>query len=416
MEKDSKPLLPKLGYFVTMFPRLSETFILNEIIALEELGFSMTIYSRKTVVSFPVHDDYYRIKSPSILLSVSRPRDWIPTIKDSLIIFFKKPMKFFKTLVYVLKKKKRTAWRKFFIALRLTNRIYKDRIQHLHGHFAADNAKIVFLASKLSGVKFSFTAHAKDIWVKSTKSSLIKLIKEAEFVVTICSYNLKYLSELSGEPEKIKLVYNGLDLEKFNPVQRKPESKDPFKRLLAVGRLVSKKGFEHLIQACGILKEKGVSFQCHIVGEGEMFPELKSMIQRKKLEDVCHLRGPCSQEELIENFLSIADILIAPCIKTHNNDQDGIPTVIIEAMSMGIPVISTPVAGIPEVVIPEETGLMVPPGSDEDLAQAILSLIQDQDKGRSLGKAGEEKVRNMFDRSKNIKKLAALFLGEKEFL
>jgi len=400
---------PKLAYFVTMFPRLSETFILNEILALEEKGFLLHIFTRKPLAAFPMHEDFYAVKSPVYLLSVSRPKDWLPAFRDNLFIFCMQPKKYFKTFLYARKKKQRTVWLKFYIAGRTARWIRKKKIEHIHAHFAADNAKIVYMASKISGVGFSFTAHAKDIWVKSSPDSLRGLIKAAAFVVTICKYNQNYLSGLTDNPDKIHLIYNGLDLIKYRKERGKQKSKSNLCRILAVGRLVPKKGFDILINACFLLKEKGLDFSCAIVGEGELMPELKKQINCLGLKEKCFLPGPFSQEMLIRNIYSSAEMLVMPSRTAPDGDRDGIPTVILESLCMEIPVIATPVGGIPEVIIDQKTGLLVSEESETQLAQAIEFLHRDIKTAERLSQAGVNLIVEKFDRNKNVMQLIDLF-------
>ena len=403
----------KLGYIVSMFPRLSETFIINEILELEKLGFDLVVFSRKPAADFPLHEDFLKIKSSAVLLGVNRFRDWLPTLRDHCICLFLKPRGYCRALIKALRKKKRTVWMKFLVAGRIGRNVMKRKIEHLHAHFVADNAKIANFAAVITGREFSFTAHAKDIWVKSTPSALKKAVKASKFAVTICRYNQEYLSELSSRPKKIHLIYNGLDCSKFRLSKKNAPAKRDFFEILAVGRMVPKKGFQVLIEACRILAEKKIRFKCRLVGEGDLFPALEILIHKYALRDACRLEGVCSQEELIRRYLSGSDILVAPSVVAPDGDRDGIPTVIMEALAMEIPVIATPVAGIPEIVSNGKTGILVPPNSPEELAKAIISLERDREFAVSLGKEGSALVKERFDRTKNVKRLSLLLDGRK---
>lgn len=402
----------KLGYVVTMFPRLSETFILNEILELEKNGFDITIFTRKPSNGYPIHKDFFKVKSSILYLGVMRKSDWFPTLKDNFLLLLLSPRSYLKTFLRVMKKSRRTAWRKFFIGARIARYALSKRISHIHAHFAADNAKIASYASMIFGIGFSFTAHAKDIWVKSTPLSLGKLIEKTRFAVTVCRYNYEYLSGLTTQTQKIHLIYNGLDKEKFKSTHRREDFENGCCELLAVGRLVPKKGFNVLVDACRILSKERISFRCSLIGDGELFSVLRELIQRNNLQKELFLAGACSQEDLITNYLSKADILVVPSIIAPDGDRDGIPTVILEAMAMGVPVISTPVAGIPEIVIDRETGLLVQPGSGEDLARGVVALTGNRELASRLSQKGTARVKDMFDREKNVKMLARLFIGE----
>ena len=186
----------RLGYVVSMFPRLSETFILNEVLELERLGYDLTIFPRKPDGGGPRHGEIDRVRSRVDPVCVTRPRDWFPTLSDHLRVFAGAPRLYLRTLQGVLRRRRWPAFRKFLVAGRVARRVRGRRLTHLHAHFAADNAKIARLAARLTGVPFSFTAHAKDIWVKTPPASLRKLLGAARFAVTICRYNREYLSRL----------------------------------------------------------------------------------------------------------------------------------------------------------------------------------------------------------------------------
>jgi len=402
----------RLGYMVTMFPRLSETFILGEILELEKLGFSITVFTRKPLINNPVHGDLSQVKNKVIELGVEGFGKWIPTFWDNLIVLLIRPRGYIKAFKLAVKKRMGSVMRKFFIGTRVARNLVKRDIPHIHAHFAADNAKIAYFASIITGKDFSFTAHAKDIWVKSTPSSLKKLLEAAKFAVTICKYNLDYLTSLTSQPEKLHLVYNGINREKFNLSTRVKKNRKDWFELIAVGRLVPKKGLNILIEACKQLREKKVKFRCRLVGDGELYAELSTSILKNDLQDLVFLEGPCSQELLIEKFLSQADILVMPCVVTPDGDRDGIPTVILEAMFMGIPVVTTPIAGIPEIIEHHKTGILVEPGSSEDLAKGIYSLIQEGKLHKRISSQGLAKVSEIFDGKKNVKQLAQLFMGK----
>lgn len=395
---------------VSMFPRLSETFILNEVLELENLGHELILFTRKPATPFPIHQDYAKVNSPIICLALNRPWQWWGALIDNLFCLARWPRKYGLLLKKAAKKKKKAAWQKFVIAGRLAKRVRRTNIDFLHAHFAADNAKIARLAAFLAGIEFSFTAHAKDIWVKSDPASLRRLLKDSRFAVTICGYNQKYLAGLCPAASMVHLIYNGLDLNKFSP--HASPNNNHGREILAVGRLVPKKGFLVLLESCWILASQGIKFKCRLVGEGADFSALQKLVVEYSLQDNVFLEGPCSQEKLLTEYLAQANVLVMPCIIAADGDRDGIPTVILEAMAMNIPVVASLVAGIPEVIIDGKTGLLVPPGSGEKLASAIITLLNDHDLAETLGQAGAALVKDMFDRRQNTKKLARLFSGE----
>ena len=179
-----------------------------------------------------------------------------------------------------------------------------------------------------------------------------------------------------------------------------------------MGRLVPKKGFQLLPEVCRILNEAGLDFRLRVVGDGPLDPRLRRSVEQGRLQDRLRLEGACSQEKLIRDYLRRADILVMPCMIASDGDRDGIPTVILEAMSMGVPVVATAVAGIPEVVLDRKTGILVEPDSPQAIADGIIRLIADPELGDRLARTGRDRVRAMFDRHKNVGRLARLFEGE----
>ena len=402
----------KVGYIVKVFPRVSETFILNEILETERLGFNVTIFTREPSPLSPIHEDSFKVKSDILLLGVRKPVDWLLGLKDNVITLVLRPRNYLRAFLKVLKKRSKTSFKKFFAAGRISRFVLQKKIEHIHAHFAANNTKIAKLVSIITGVEYSFTAHAKDIWVKSTAREVKSMIDSAKFAVTICKYNRDYLVHLADTSEKVHLVYNGLDLNKFKLRAKSTGSSNGCCEILTVGRLVPKKGFHILVEACKKLAEENIQLKCRIVGSGPCYDALTESILKNALGDACYLEGVCSQEVLLEKYLLRADIFVMSSIICPDGDRDGIPTVILEAMSLGIPVVATSVAGIPEVVIDRKTGILVPPESSKDLAQAIKGLIASKALRERLGSQGAEEVREMFDRKKNVRKLAHLFEGE----
>lgn len=285
----------------------------------------------------------------------------------------------------------------------------KFGVNHIHAHFASIPTEYAMLASILLEIPYSFSAHAYDIY----KSDLLKeKIKHADFVLTCTAFNRDYLIRNSPgqSKEKINLVYHGLNLEKF-----KPDRKNSIPNIiLAVGRLVEKKGFSYLISACGILKERGMGFKLIIVGEGPQRKELAEKVAKHGLDDFVEFAGTLDQKDLIPLY-NKAGIFTLPCVVVSGGDRDGIPNVIVEAMAMELPVVSTTVSGIPEVVENNADGILVKPNDSEELAYAIKKLLLDEGLRIALGKRAREKVlkEEMFDGRKNGAKIAGMFLNRR---
>ncbi len=288
-------------------------------------------------------------------------------------------------------------WKQFVRAGFIANRCRRIGVRHIHAHFANAPAAVVHFASLMTGIPFSFTAHAKDLYL-TPKSVVRRRAQAATFVATCTGYNWNYLRELivADERAKIHLVYHGMDLSMFAADARESDEPESAYRLLSVGRLVPKKGHEHLSAACAKLRDTGYEIRCRIVGGGPLKTELQAQIVRLGLEGVVSLEGSMTHADLIGLYRRAALFALAPRI-TDAGDRDGIPNVIAEAMAAGVPVVSTDVSGIPELVRHEQTGLLVPPNDPTALAAAIARLIAAPAFAEALAAAGRSLLEADFD-------------------
>jgi glycosyltransferase involved in cell wall biosynthesis len=283
-------------------------------------------------------------------------------------------------------------------------RLRRAGIKHLHAHFANAATSVALMAAPLAGISFSFTAHAFDIFIDTLL--LGAKLKAAAFVACISDYNVRYLREHYPEAQQAQLVVvrNGLDIARFQP-QPHPLGVPPC--IIAVGRLVETKGFHTLVDACGRLRNQGLSCRCLIIGAGPEAGRLLNMIKDLDLSDRVILMGKLPPEECLSYYRQ-ADVLAMPsCIR--NQDADGIPTVLIEALALEIPVVATRVSGIPELVRDGETGLLIAPDDAAALAAALTRLCQDQTLARRLARAGRDLVVSQFDGEKSARQLRGLF-------
>jgi len=399
---------PKIGYVLKRFPRLSETFILNEILELERLDTPIQIYSLIDVTleepGSPRHKLVQELKSPVVYLPARQPlKKWRVKIGR-----FNRGGFTQQVLKEICGGEVPPESILLLQAAVIGSMAKAHRVDHLHAHFGSDAASAAMLASRMTGIPFSFTAHAKDIFHEAVDRALLRRkIDEAKFVVTVSDFNRRHLIDLAGKESEGKIVrlYNGIDLERFQvdrSISREPGL------ILGVGRLQEKKGFHHLIEACRVLRDSGASFRCEIVGEGPEREALERQIASAGLQDCVALLGAKPQEELI-NMLKRATLFVLPCIVSANGDRDALPTVLLEAMAVGLPVISTNLVGIPEIVEHGKTGLLAAPGDPVELANAIKSMLGQPKLRESLALAGVAKVKTLFNLRKNVPILKSLF-------
>lgn len=420
----------EIGYILKGFARTSETFISNEIHLLEEAGVRISIFSFKKLEGQQRHGVSQRIKAHVTYLPEPTPFEktrllaWIrrnaAIFRDSHGDLLKRrPGAYLGTLLAVLamslryagdsfKSTLRSFLKEFFQAGFIADEALKSgRIKHLHAHFCHTATTVAMLASRLSGLPFSFTAHAKDIYRSDMNPGdlLSRKLRAAKFAVTCTKANSAYLGKLADV--ELHTIYHGIDLKLFAPAEERTAQDPPL--ILAVGRFVEKKGFVHLVEACRRLKDEGVNFRCRIIGGFAEYAErVQESIDRLDLKDTVSLHHAVTQEEL-KKIYETASLFVLPCVITDDGDRDGIPNVMVEALAMGVPVISTNISGIPELIGDRETGLLVPPRDPQTLARAIRELIENPKLGDELSRKGQEFVKREFDAKRNILALKKLF-------
>jgi glycosyltransferase involved in cell wall biosynthesis len=415
----------EIGYILKGYPRTSETFILNEIFWLEQSGLKLSIFSLKKPESEKPHRVISQIRANITYLPEAPPGEeagLLASLKRNLPLFAASNWKLFRRrpLVYLcalveavklsLKYRRSNFIKQFlqagFIALAV---LESGRIRHLHAHFCHAATEVAMLASRMCGVPFSFTAHAKDIYRQDMNpGDLLPLkLRRARFAVTCTRANQIYLDRLRPPQTQLHAVYHGLDLSQFVPSANSAKFAKPL--ILSVGRLVEKKGFDVLIEACRLLKDKGYKFQCRIIGgAGTEQAKLKSLIEALKLAEIVTLQPAMTQEELLAEYEQ-ATMFALPCRVLADGDRDGIPNVLVEAMAMKLPVVSTPVSGIPELIENGMNGLLVPSQNPVELAAALEGLLNDAALRIRLGEAARQTVCREFDGQQNVLRLKKLF-------
>lgn len=389
------------AYLFERFPSFGQTFCYREVAELARQGVTPPIFSVRIPKDEPLQDWDARI--------VKRVH-YLPEEKELLddVRRASKKRKLTPEIVAALDKwGRRTDFLRLYQAVYVGLRLKEMGIDHVHAHFMGMAARTAFWIHKFFPVTFSFTAHANDLFApRNFEIGVDKLVDTARVIVTVSDYAKKFLQEHFPErADRVRRIYNGLNLAEFRPADF--SSAPPL--ILVVGRLIAKKGFADLICACRLIAERGKSFRCEIIGEGPLENELRGQIERLNLHDRVALSGAKPQLE-VRQRLATTNVFALPSIIDPDGGMDNLPTVIMEAMATGLPVVSTRIGGIPEMVVENETGLLVQPGDIAALAGGIEKLIDDRALAQRLGQAGYERAQELFSIDKNVRELCALLL------
>ena len=403
---------PKIAFILNAFPVLSETFILKEVIGLRERGIDIQTFSLFTPKNPVVQDDDLLRNSTFYLL----PLIGIGFLfLNHLIFLASHPLRYFSTLAFSVRNRESSTsvlktLRKiktdpqdksvrqdmfvhFFLAVPLARKIKKSGARLINAHFADAAASFALITSRLLNVPYSITMHAYDIFVPQFNMS--QKLNNAVYIFTCTKFNKSYLLQHRPEldSDKIGVVYHGIDVDRF-VADRRETSEVPI--LLSVGRLVPKKGLMYLLQACLLLKKEHVKFHCKIIGNGPEREKLANFIKEHDLLDTVELLGSIPHQETIEHYKN-AFAFVLPCIVEDDGNRDGIPNVIAEAMAMELPVVSTNVSGIPELVEDGKTGIVIPEKNPTELAKSLEYLLKNRNQAKEYGFAGRKRVQTIFE-------------------
>jgi len=391
--------MPRFAYLFERFPSFGQTFCYREVAELDRQDGAPPIFSIRKPKNEP-------------------PQDWDPHIVER-VHYLPEEKELLEDVRRAAKKRKlgtdilaaldewgrRTDFLRLYQAVYVGLRLREMGIGHVHAHFAGMAARTAFWINKFFPITFSFTAHANDIFVPTDfEVGLGKLVDTARAIITETDYAAQFLRERFPERAgRVHRIYNGLDLSKFG---RADFSSIP-RLIVSVGRLIPKKGFSDLIRACALLVEHGKSFRCEIIGEGPLENELRRQIDELCLQNNVVLTGAKPQSQL-RRGLAEANVFVLSSVIDPEGGMDNLPTVIMEAMATGLPVVSTNIGGIPEMVIENETGFLTQPGDAVAMADAINKIIGDASVARRLGQSGYERARTLFSIDKNVRELCTL--------
>lgn len=406
------PAARRIAVAVKGYPRLSETFIAQEILALEERGIPLEIWSLRHPTERAVHPMNRKIKARVSYLPEYLYEEPVRVLRGAL---WSMGQKGFRKLM-------RTFWRDLkrdFTANRVRRlgqafvmgRELPAEVGHLHVHYLHTPASVVRYAALLTGRSWTFSAHAKDIWTTPDWEKREKLA-EARWGVTCTAHGAENLRALSPTPDHVSLVYHGLDLARFpappevRPSRDGSDPADPV-RIVSVGRAVSKKGFDDLIQALAALPPD-LHWRFAHVGGGDLLDSLKAKAQQNGIADKVAFLGAKAQPDVVA-LLQQADLFVLPSKKAASGDRDGLPNVIMEAASQKLAILATDFAGIPEFIRDGIDGQLVPPGDWEALSNALNLLAREPERRKAMGDAAHERLRHDFSMEGGIDDLERRF-------
>ncbi len=404
----------RVAYTMSRFPKVTETFVLREMIELEQLGFLVELFPLRREKATVVQPD----AKPYVERAHFTPLVSLSILWSNLVTMFSQPVRYFGTLGTLIRANFGSmryfagALGFFPKAVDLARRMKKLGIEHLHAHFASHPAAAAFTIGRLSGIPYSFVAHGSDL--HRDQHMLLEKTREAAFVVTISNYNREMILDICGREfgSKVHVVHCGIDTTRFTP-RTDPTlwelGQGPF-RIVCVGTLHEVKGQTHLIEACRMLAERGVSFECHFVGEGEDEAKLRQQVEDAVLDSQISFHGVLTSDEVLQQ-LQLADVLVAPSVPSRDGRREGIPVVLMEGMACGLPCIASRLSGIPELVEDGVTGILTPPGDSAGMADALQRLANHSSLRTTYGQKSVEKVHREFGLRENTSQLARLLSG-----
>lgn len=405
-------------YIILDFPKRSEQFITREVTALGRRFGKVLVYALRK-------GDYDLSLNNNITVVYLDERPWRQVLCAHLYLMRRRPAAYrhtlWKRIIFPFLKaiaplspaeRRRRAGKKlrrYTKSAVIAADLLKWNTAHIHAHYAHRPAEMALRVSGFTGIPFSFTAHAKDLFL-TRRSKVARLVKRASFTLTCTKDGEKYLKSIVPEryQRRIYCLYHGLPLERFCAGGAdKPAGSRPV--ILSAGRFIDKKGFDILLSALAEIKKRGIGFRCILAGDGPLADEIKNKAAVLELTREVEFPGFISEWTLMQLY-DQADVFALACRESADGNKDGIPNVILEAMAFGLPVVSTRIGGIPEVVRSGENGCLLEPEKPQVMADALEYLLLNKNIRNGMGRRGRKLVANNFDIFKNSEKLFRLFL------
>ncbi len=405
--------MTRIAYVVKRYPRYSETFIVNEILAHEAAGAEVHIFALRPPADSHFQDKIAQVRAPVTYIrkpAQGRSNPSIRTLTPNSATYFWAELQaaaqvfpdLWNKLGYAAEERSSVVYQAAWLAQDLRLR----GITHLHAHFGSVATSVARLAAHFADVPYTCTVHAKDIFHGSVDpEDLRRKLRDAAAVVTVSDYNVAHLRQQFGDDAGgVQRIYNGMDLAELqfsSPARRSPT-------ILSVCRLVEKKGLTYLLEACDRLRRRGGKFTCQIVGTGPLEADLRSQIQALRLDDWVEILGPRPQREVFA-LMQRAAVFAAPYVVGADGNRDGLPTALLEAMALGTPCVATDVTGIPEIIRDGETGLRVGQRDSDGLATALQRLLSEPMLRETLAAEARSLIEAEFDIAQNAAALRAHF-------
>jgi glycosyltransferase involved in cell wall biosynthesis len=399
---------------MSRFPKVTETFILYEILALEQVGLETEVYPllrHREAVTQPE-------AAPVVARAHYQPFVSLPILRANWHFLRARPSVYIRMVLEVLRGTFGSA--NFFVgaigtlpkAVRFAYEMERCGVTHVHAHFATHPTVAALIIHRLTGIPYSFTAHGSDLHVD--RRMLDRKLAAAAFAVTCSKFNKQVMVDACGEADrdtirdKIRVVHYGADLDLFRPEDTPRRETGSACEIVCVASFEEVKGHKYLVEACGHLARRGVDYRCHLIGDGPERQDVEARVADAGLTNRFVFHGVLKRAEVARHLRS-SDVKVLASFPTRSGKREGMPNVLIEAMAAGLPVVSTRLTGIPELVDSGRTGILVPPADAVALADALEELGRDAELRRRMGAAGREKALRSFDRRANATTLAKLF-------
>ncbi len=391
-------------YVLKRFPRLSETFIVNELLELRRQGEQVSVLAISKPVEAATHGFLQELDVPVTYLPHRPLRQPIRTAAGVALALAASPRGWWAAARTCLWPPRLVGLRKLLQASVLRRELERQGATHVHAHFATSAAGLAEAVHRMGGPGYSVTTHAKDIWHKQVADDDLRAkLAQASFVATVSQANVEHLTQVLGPGTPVHLVPNSVDVRRLGADERMPEDG----RVLAVARLIEKKGLSDLVTACG-LAAKLRPVHLVIIGDGPLSAQLAT--QAANLGVDVELRGAQPREVVLDELRRAAVFALA-CVVAADGDRDGLPTSVLEAMAIGVPVVTTAVNGLADAVLDGETGLVVPEHDPAALSEAIGHLLDDPALASRLAVAARRHVEGSFALERSVARLRALFPG-----